>query len=136
VDLLIFGAAAAVLAAVVAYLAFGPSAESWVTGEPERVERVVQIYTTNRQAAALARAGDRHEHKLFAAELLEIRTGTMREWNIADDDQPVVRLRLRVVAQRWKNRALVAAGGELLPGADFSFYGPGYKIFGWVLKVE
>lgn len=132
VDFLLAGTAAAVMLAALLFVFVGPVGTAWVTGDPPRVARVVELYTQNRHVLKLAKAGDVQQGTQLEAELLELEERTLPEVGEA----PIVWARLRVQSKQWKDAPPISYGGELVPGSEYHFYGKGYKIVGWILKVE
>lgn len=127
IDVVLAAAALVVFVAALIWVFAAPTDESWVTREAEWEERTIEIYTENLQVSPAA--GDTQSGAKEAARVLAVERRDL-------DGRRVVWMQLRVAARRWRGSVWTAHGGELIPGGMFSFYGPGYKVDGWILKVE
>lgn len=138
IDVLAAGTVIVILAAVLIFVFVGPSEDIWITREAEWSDHDIEIYTENLHLLKLAHAGHVQEGTRRAAEILEIRESSLRELGVAEDDRRVVWMRVRVKARRWQGDWTVADGGVLLPGGEYNlhFFGRGYKVDGWIIKVD
>lgn len=127
IDVVLAAAALVVFIAAVVWVIAAPTDESWITREGEWEERTIEIYTENLQVKPAV--GDAQEGVREAARVLAVETREL-------DGRRVVWMRLSVAARRWRDSVWTAYGGELIPGGTFAFYGPGYKVDGWILSVE